>query len=321
MQWNLSVQRALTTDLVAEVAYVASHGSNLSFATDLNTVPQSLLSSNDSANRPYPNFQGISGSTNNAISNYHSLQASITKRMTRGLSLSFNYVWSHMLDDWDSSGFGSHSGPQDFQIASTYNPRANYSNSNFDVRHAFKGYAVYQLPFGKGKQFLNGNRLLDEAVGGWQISGTVVLQTGNPFTVYGNQNTYALAGTSFANRNPGVPLYAPNRGILNWFNPGAFTEPANGTFGNVRRNSLYGPGINTFNFSAAKAFTIPWKEGISIQFRADAQNVFNHPSFGTPNNTTLGGAAGVGQPYTGTSPITSLTIGGRNLQLGLRVSF
>jgi Carboxypeptidase regulatory-like domain/TonB dependent receptor len=321
LQWNVSVQRALSTDLVAEVAYVASHGSNLSFSTDLNQVPQNLLSSNDSGNRPYVNYQGIPGSTNNAISNYNSLQTSITKRMTNGLSLSFNYVWSHMLDDWDSSGFGSHSGPQDFQIASTYNPRANYSNSNFDVRHAFKGYAVYQLPFGRGKPFLNSSRLLDEAVGGWQISGTVVLQTGNPFTVYGNQNTYAQAGTSYPNRNPGVPLYPSNRGILNWFNPAAFTEPANGTFGNVRRNSLYGPGINTFNMSAAKAFTIPWREGISIQFRADAQNVFNHPSFGTPNNTGLGGAAGVGQPYTGTSPITSLTVYGRNLQLGLRVSF
>jgi hypothetical protein len=322
MQWNASVQRALTTDIVAEVAYVASHGSNLSFATDLNQVPQSLLSSNDTpGGRPYPNFQSISANTNNAISNYHSLQASVTKRMTSGLSLSFNYVWSHMLDDWDSSGWGSHSGQQDYQISSVYNPRANYSNSNFDVRNAFKGYAVYQLPFGRGKQFLNGSKVLDEAVGGWQISGTVVLQTGSPFSVYGNQNTFAQAGTQFPNRNPGVPLYPSNRSILNWFNPAAFTEPANGTFGDVRRNSLYGPGINTFNFSAAKEFAIPWREGMGIQFRADAQNVFNHPSFGQPSNTNLSGAADVGQPYSGTGPIRALTVQGRNLQLGLRVSF
>jgi hypothetical protein len=321
LQWNVSVQRALTTDVVAEVAYVGSHGSNLSFATDLNQVPVNLLSASDSGSRPYPNFQNIPGSTNNAISNYHSLQTSVTKRMTNGLSLSFNYVWSHMLDDWDSSGWGNRSGPQDYQIASIYNPRANYSNSNFDVRHAFKGYAVYQLPFGRGKQFLNGSRVLDEAVGGWQIAGTVILQTGNPFSVYGNQNTYAQAGSQFPNRNPGVPLYPSNRSIDNWFNPGAFLEPANGTFGNVRRNSLYAPGINTFNFSALKGFTIPWREGIRIDFRADAQNVFNHPAFGVPSNLNLSGAAGVGQPYSGTAPIRSLTIQGRNLQLGLRVSF
>jgi hypothetical protein len=305
---------------VADLSYVASHGSGLSFPTDLNQVPRSLWSTNDSANRPYPIFQGISGSTNNAISNYNSLQASITKRMKNGLSLSFNYVWAHMLDDQDSGGWGSHFGPQDFQNASS--PAANYSNSNFDVRHAFKGYAVYQLPFGKGKQFLNNSTLLDEAVGGWQLATTVVLQTGNPFTVYGNQANYSLAGTQFPNWNPGVSWRAPHQSILDWFNPGAFLQPADGTWGNVRRNSLYGPGINTFNLSAAKGFSIPWREGIKFEFRADAQNVFNHPAFGTPNNVNLGSSVGgAGTPYTGTSPITSLTVGGRNLQLALRVSF
>ena len=320
MQWNVSVQRALATDFVTEIAYVASHGSGLNFPTDLNQVPQQYWSTNDTANRPYPIFQSIQGSTNNAKSNYDSLQASITKRMTHGLSLSFNYVWAHMLDDQDSSGWGSRAGPQDFQNA--FNPAANYSNSNFDVRHAFKGYAVYQLPFGKGKQFLNGSRLLDEAVGGWQIAGTVILQTGNPFTVYGNQANYSQAGTQYPNWNPGVSWRAPHQSILNWFNPGAFLQPADGTWGNVRRNSLYGPGINTFNLSAAKGFSIPWREETKIEFRADAQNVFNHPSFGTPNNVYLGSSVGgPGTPYTGTSPITSLTIYGRNLQLALRVSF
>ena len=321
MEWNLSFQRALATDFVAELSYVASHGSDLSFPTDINQVPQSKWSPNDSAERPYPNFQSIGGnpssSTNNAISNYNSLQASITKRMKNGVSLSFNYVWAHMMDDQDSAGWGSHFGPQDFQNA--YSPASNYSNSNFDVRHAFKGYAVYQLPFGRGKQFLSHNRLLDEAVGGWQVSGTVILQTGQPFTVYGNQANYSLAGTQFPNWNPGVSWKPAHQSILNWFNSAAFIQPAPGTWGNVRRNSLYGPGINTFNFSAAKSFAVT--EGVGIEFRADAQNVFNHPSFGTPNNTQLGGSPGVGQPYSGTGPINSLTIQGRNLQLALKVSF
>ncbi len=323
MQWNLSVQRALTTDTVVELAYVASHGSNLNFPTDLNQVPQSKWSSNDSALRPYPIFQGISGSTNNAISNYNSLQVSITKRMTHGVSLNFNYVWSHMLDDQDSSGWGSRAGAQDYQNA--FNPAANYSNSNFDVRHAFKGYAVYELPFGRGKQFLNGNRYLDEAVGGWQLAGTVILQTGNPFTVYGNQANYSLAGTTFPNWNPGVnwrPSGGSNRN--EWFNPAAFLQPAPGTWGNVRRNSLWGPGINVFNLEAAKSFLIPWKEGISVQFRADAQNVFNHPSFGPPSGANLGNTSspgGVGLPYDNATPLSSTTVSGRNLQLALRVSF
>ena len=318
-QWNFGVERSLGTNMVAQLAYVGSHGFNLAFPVDINQVPQSDWAPVDS--RPNTAYQSISTSgsgTMNAISNYHSLQASITRRMGHGVSMSFNYVWSHFLDDMDSSGWGSRMGPQDYQNA--YDPSANYSNSNFDVRHAFKGYAVYQLPFGTGKPFLNNSKALDEIVGGWQVSGTVVLQTGNPFTVYGDQANYSQAGTQFPNRNPGVSLYASNKGINGWFNPAAFIKPADGTWGNVRRNSLYGPGINVFNMSAAKSFGLPW-ESVRLEFRADAENVFNHKSLGTPGGLNLGSSAGVGQAYTSANTISSVTTGGRNLQLMLRVSF
>ncbi len=321
LQWNVSVQRAFATNYVVEVAYVASHGSNLNFPTDLNQIPQEHLSPNDTPQfRPYPNFQGISGSTNNAVSNYNSLQASVTKRMTSGLSLSFNYVWSHMLDDMDSSGWGSRAGPQDFQIANS--PAANYSNSNFDVRHAFKGYAVYELPFGRGKKLLNSNALLDTLVGGWQISGTLVLSTGNPFTVINSQNnTYAQAGASYPNRVPGVSTTPANHSIQNWFNPAAFSQPDNGAFGDVPRNSLYGPGLNVVNLSGSKTFSLPW-EGVKIQIRADAQNAFNHASYGVPSDISLGGSAGPGTPYTtANTALNTVTVNGRNVQLGARLTF
>jgi hypothetical protein len=321
MQWNVSGQRSLNTNVVVELAYVASHGSGLNFATDLNQVPQALLSPNDvPTGRPYPNFQSLSGSTNNAISNYNSLQASITKRMTNGVSFSFNYVWSHMLDDMDSSGWGSRAGPQDFQIAN--DPAANYSNSNFDVRHAFKGYAVYVLPIGRGQKFLNSSKALDAVIGGWQISGTMVISTGNPFSVTnGQNNTYAQAGTSFPNWVPGAGYKPVDRSISNWFLPEAFSQPANGTFGDVRRNSLYGPGLNVFNLSGSKTFSLPW-ERVKIQFRCDAQNAFNHPSFGVPSDASLGGSNGPGTPYTtGNTVINSTTVSGRNVQLGLRLTF
>ena len=320
LQWNFSAQRSLNTNVVVEVAYVASHGSSLNFPTDLNQVPQALLSPNDSpTGRPYPNFQSLPGSTNNAISNYNSLQTSITKRMTNGVSLSFNYVWSHMLDDQDSSGWGSRGGPQDYQIAN--NPAANYSNSNFDVRHAFKGYAVYVLPVGRGQKFLNSSRAADAVIGGWQISGTMVLSTGNPFSIDGTQNTYAQAGSSFPNWVPGAGYKPIDRRISNWFLPTAFSQPENGTFGDVRRNSLYGPGLNVFNLSGSKTFSLPW-EGVNIQFRCDAQNAFNHASYGVPGDASLGGSNGPGTPYTtGTVAITTTTVSGRNVQLGLRLTF
>ncbi len=329
LQWNFAMQDAFSNDFMFELSYVASHGSGLNFPTDLNAVPESALSANDSTNcgtgstvgcsRPYPIYQGISGSTNNSVSNYNSLQASITKRMKNGFSLSFNYVWSHMLDDLDSSGWGSRGGPQSFQDA--YHPAANYSNSNFDVRNAFKGYAVYELPIGRNKMFLNNNALVDAVVGGWQVAGTVVLSTGNPFSVDATQNTYQQAGSAFPNWNPGSSVVPTNRSINNWFNPSGFLQPANGTFGNVRRNSLYGPGLDVVNLSGSKSFTLA-REGMSLQVRADAQNAFNHPSFGLPGDASLGGASGTGTPYTsGTTAIRTTTEGGRNVQLGLRLTF
>jgi hypothetical protein len=336
-QWNVSVQQELTPNFMMQLAYVGSHGSNLIFSTDLNVVPEQYLSSNDSTYRPYPWYQNISGSTNNGVSNYNSLQVSLTKRMTHGFSFSMNYVWSHMLDDMDSSGWGSREGPQTWQNT---NPAINYSNSNFDVRDAFKGYAVYTLPFGKGQQFLNHSSLLDEVIGGWQISGTVQEMTGQPFTLTTSQNTYQLDGSSFPNRNPGVswkPAHQSARceqsnsgGCVNeWYNPSAFTEPANGTFGNVRRNSLYGPGINEVNLSGGKTFSI--YENMKFQFRVDATNAFNHASFGSPNGG-LSGAEGVGLAYpfgenaagTGsntTQQITGLTVGGRSVQFGGKLTF
>ena len=319
-QWNFGAQRSLTTDIVAELAYVGSHGFNLAFPVDINQVPQSGWAPSDQQNRPYPQYQTLqtASSRTNAISNYNALQASITKRMTRGLSLSFNYTWAHFLDDMDSSGWGSRAGQQDYQNA--YDPGANYSNSNFDVRHAFKGYAVYELPFGKGRQFLNNSTPLDLIVGGWQLSGTVVLQTGQPFSVYGDQANYSLAGTQFPNRIPGVPLYVSNKGIDGWFNPAAFSKPADGTWGDVRRNFLYGPGMNVFNMSMAKSFALPW-EGVRIEFRADAANVFNHKSLGIPGGRNLGSAAGVGEAYTSANSISTVTTGARNMQLMFRVSF
>jgi hypothetical protein len=323
-QWNLATQRMLSQNLMAEVAYVGSHGFNLSYGTDLNQVPAGHLSPSDSQYLPYPNYQNVSGSTNNGWSNYNSLQASITKRMNNGLSFSANYVWSHFLDTQDSGGIPRKTGARTFQIAN--DPAADYSNSNFDVRNAVKGYALYQLPFGKDKMFLNKNTVLDEVIGGWQITGTVVLSSGNPFSVYGDQNTYAQAGTSYPNWS-GTSWKVHNPGIHQWFNPQAFTKPANGTFGNVRRNSLYGPGFSQVNLSGGKTFSLPW-EGIKLQFRCDATNALNHPSWGVPAqwlSFTPGSAnQSAGDPYTYVpSPyqITWATISGRYLQLGAHLTF
>jgi Carboxypeptidase regulatory-like domain len=332
-QWNIRAQRQLSTNIVVSLGYVATHGHNLPFQVDINQVPQNLLSANDQGSRPYPQFGSLNTSgtpaNENAVSNYNSLQASIDKRMSQGLNISFSYVWSHFLSDNDSAGWGSHGGAT--QIQNSFVPSANYGNSNFDIRNAFKGYAVYELPFGRNKQFLNNNFLLDEVVGGWQLASTIIVQSGQPFTAVmaSGTNSYSLAGNNFS-WFPNVigNTKLSNRGPNQWFNEAAFAAPAPGTFGDERRNQLTGPAFERANLSLGKTFA--FTEGIHLEVRADANNAFNHPGFGLPNsNLTVcpssgllpSGCSGYGAIATGTSTITALSDNGRTLQLSAHVTF
>jgi TonB dependent receptor len=334
-QWNFGMEWQLSTNTVATMSYVGSHGFNLTFPTNINAVPLNQLSSSDvsgcGTGSPvncavaYPIYQQINGNLYQAISNYNSLQTTITKRLQHGFSYSANYTWSHFLDDQDSSGWGTHAGPTPYQYASTLtvnNASKNYGNSNFDTRNSFKGFVIYQLPFGKGRAYLNKNWFEDVTVGGWQISGILIVASGNPFQVYATDNTYQNAGSQYPNWS-GVSPRPAHRGIAEWYNPAAFTNPGNGNFGNSGRNQLTGPGFNTENMSALKEFHLPW-ERMAFSIRCDATNVFNHPTFSPPQGQ-LAGDSGPGTEYTTTSnggnQITGVQIGGRQLQLGARLSF
>ncbi|MBV9499699.1 MAG: TonB-dependent receptor, partial [Acidobacteriaceae bacterium] len=181
-QWSLSVQREFGVGMMVQAAYVGNHGANLPFPADTNQVPANLLlqsvanPSNAQNLRPYPQFSSFGGFTYNAISNYNALQLTFTKRLSHGLQFSVNYTFSKMLDEQDSSGWGSRAGNQFYQDA--YNPRLNYALSNFDLPNMFKGDLVYDLPFGKGRAFMNSNALLDAVFGGWQIGTTFVFESG-----------------------------------------------------------------------------------------------------------------------------------------------
>lgn len=310
-QWNLSLQHAITSNLMVELAYVASHGANQGFATDLNQVPVGSLGPNDASGatnaRPYPWYQGIGGYKAIGISNYNSLQATIEKRMSGGLDFNFNYTWSKFLDEQDTSGQGGFYGTQVYQNA--YVPGANYGPSNFDKRDMFKGRVVYQLPFGHERRFFNNSRILDETIGGWLATATIVAQSGSPFTlVMANNTSYSQAGSQYPNLvgNPQLT----NRSVSAWFNAAAFAAPAPGTFGDFGRNTLYGPGLSNVDFALGKQFDIT--SGVNLEFSADATNVLNHPSFAQPDAT-------IGPGHQG--QITGVTVGGRAMQLVGRLRF
>ncbi|MBV9082628.1 MAG: TonB-dependent receptor [Acidobacteriaceae bacterium] len=307
--WNLTVQRSITGNLIADAGYVGSHGSHLPWLTDLNQVPESQLGPNDAAFRPYPVFQSITGVTTSSLSNYHALQAGITRRMSNGLMFNFNYTWSHMLSTQDSSGWGTKQGNQPYQRA--YDPAANYGASNFDVRHLFKGQVVYNLPFGLGRTFLNKSAALDHVIGGWTLSGTIIAQTGNPFTPYMlTNNSYSLSSNAVQYPNVvGNPNLA-NPTINSWFNVNALAAPTPGTFGNMGRNILYGPGLSQLNLSLQKTFSIT--ERIKLDFFANSTNALNHPSFALPD--LLIGPGHIGR-------ITGVTVGGRQMELVGKIRF
>ena len=167
--------------------------------------------------------------------------------------------------------------------------------------------------------FLNHNRLLDTAVGGWQVAGTLVVQSGFPFTptINGSNNSFSQAGDWYPNQI-GSPRPA-HRSINEWYDPSAFTVPAPATFGNLRRNNIYGPGLQVVNLSAGKTFSI--RDRVDLQIRADTTNAFNHSNFGLPN-IGLSPNGLPSNPFEGSNTsITSLAGGGRTMQLTGRISF
>jgi hypothetical protein len=327
-QWDLTVEREFLKDWSASVGYVGNHGNHQNFPVDINQVPESELGPNDNQYEPYPLFQGIGGSTNNGISNYDALQAILTKRMSYGLSFSVNYGWSHFLDDGDSSGWANRGGWQNYQNA--YVPSQDYSNSNFDIRHAIRGYVVYQLPFGKGKQFMNNNLIADEVLGGWELASTFIGETGNPVSLttacYNSSNNQSGCYTQYANlvgnykTTDTGPDAAPGNhyhSLAEWYNLDAFALPPTYTYGDFVRNTLRGPDLTNINFAIGKGFDLWPDRNVQLQIRGSANNILNHPSFGQPG-TTLGGPP---SGEIGGAQINTVTIGGRTWEMYGRLSF
>ncbi len=307
LEYNFGIERQLGNDFAFQMSYVGSHGYNLVFPSDINALTVANLGKGQSA-RPYPQFGSIGGQQIGAISNYNSLQVSARKRFAHGFSFDTNYVWSKFLNEADSSGWGGRGGTQTYQNA--YDFHANYGPSNFDVRNAWKGNVVYNLPFGKGAQFLNNNFLLDELIGGWRASATFIVQGGNPFTPTVNtSSSFAQAGNGFRLYPNLVGNPNGNKTLQQYFNTAAFQVPAANTFGNAHRNSVYGPGYESFNASLGKTFH--YSEAIGLSIRADVNNILNHPTFGLPN-TDINAGGGV---------ISGTTNQSRNMQLSARLAF
>jgi hypothetical protein len=314
-QWHLSLQKQISAFTLVEASYVGSKGTHLLFPRDLNQVPQTSLGpGNLQLLRPYPQYQSITTVFGDSNSNYNALQVQINQRFSHGLTFLASYTYSKSLDTC-SLDFTT-SGGCEYQIATK--PAATYAASQFDQTHRVTIAGAYEVPFGAGRTYMNHGGIANAVIGGWRLSESFTANTGFPFTVFASTSNPALSGSLFANVIGTPTVSTP--GLSQWFNPGAFSNPALYTFGNSSRNLLRGPGFWDFDLSVNKKFVIPiGSEGrYHVDFRADFYNTFNHTNFAQPN-ATLGSAA------TGTITATAYSNPNNNpsrqIQLGLVLNF
>ncbi len=312
--WNLNVQRELGSKSVLEVAYVGSKGTKLLTARDINQPQPSVLPPGlPFVPRPDPRFDDINLLESRANSNYHSLQARLQQRFSRGLAALVSYTFAKSIDD--ASNFFSSAGDPNFP-QNSYDVRAERGRSNFDVRHRLSISYSYDLPFGNSNSYFADKGWVSKLLSGWQTFGVITLQSGRPFTVallseIDNSGTGRSILGFGANDRPNLvgdpQLSSPATG--QWFNTAAFAFPAPGTFGNAGRNIIDGPGYQSVNASLVKNTNLT--ETVNLQFRVEAFNLFNRPNFNLPDNFL--GSPTFGQITSARDP--------RHLQFGLKLLF
>jgi hypothetical protein len=310
-QWSLGLQRQLSANISTEVAYVGSKGTSLDAVRRLN---QGALpgTANAAYYRPYPRFGTFTVADSTGDSNYHSLQTRLTRRFASGASFIAAYTYSHGIDNANGEGGGS--GSSLFASDNT-NLRKERGNSDFDVRHRFTLSAVYELPFGPGRRFLNSAtgiaaRLLE----GWQAAVIYQAQTGFPFTVTqsGDRSLTSSPGER-ADRLCDGALSGSESRRERWFDTSCFAVSPLGRFGNGGRNTLRFPGQNNFDFSLIKQ--TPIADKARLEFRSEFFNLPNHTQF------SLTGGMGSSVSSPATFGAISAAMDPRILQFSLRLLF
>ena len=309
-QYLFNVQRQLGQDYVVELGYLGSESHHLYGFQNLNQAYPGTTGS-IASRTAYKNYGVIQYVSDGLNAVYNSGSVKLTRRFSRGLSGTGSYTYSKSIDN--SSGIR----PQGFDTLFPQDNRClscERALSAFDTRNRFILAGSYELPVGRGKALDIKNGFLNTLIGGWQTSGQYTLQSGVPQTL----NIGGVDNASTGNQGTDRPNYtgigdgyAADQTPSRWLDPASFSKPAPGTFGNVGRNTILTPHFRALDFALHKNFRLPL-EGHSLQFRAEAFNVLNHPSWGAPNGNITASGFGV---------ISSTAIPMRQLQLGLKYSF
>ncbi len=334
--WSLRLEQQVAPQTSFTLGYVGWHAYHQIQSEDMNEpVPsytpsgQAYYSSTLLANPALANTTSwVSGGTGL----YNALEIDVRRSYAKGFQLRGNYTWAKNLDDgsaWNTSVSGNTPAFVEFPL----NPKLDWGPAATDVRQAAALNGSYDLPFGRKRRLLSHAPLPVEAIaGGWTASAIVTLQTGFPFSPQLGYNPTGNGDT----RNPVRPSWNPNfsgslypRTVGEWFNPNAFIPPAvvvfnasggsaiYGSYGNVRRDSLVGPGLSELDFSAAR--TAHPTERLGVEFRAEFFNILNHANFLTPNEVVYASATSGISPTAGVITATSTT--SRQVQFAAKLQF
>ncbi len=301
-QWFLDVQRELPYDLLMTLGYTGIGARKLIVALDYD-LPYGPAASTVASRRIFPYYTNVTRQMPMGSSSYNALLWKVEKRFSKGLSFLSAFTWSHNIDDVVEAGNGTGgNGP-----VNPWNVVLNRGNSFSDVRRQWAFSAAYELPFGRGKAFLNHGGLVDAVFGGWQVASLLSMRSGIPFTVVTSGGITNAGGADRPNRLGDGNLSSSQQSIYHWFDTSAFTVQQQYTYGNAGRNILVGPNARNLDLSLSKSFAIT--ERVRLQFRAESFNLTNTPAFGQPGATLNG--LGVGQITSADDP--------RRIQFGLKL--
>ncbi|HEY4051232.1 MAG TPA: carboxypeptidase regulatory-like domain-containing protein [Acidobacteriaceae bacterium] len=334
--YNIGVQRELPYQMALDISYIGNGSRHLMYNQQLEQLPLGLTTNTPilstvnnvvQAILPYKGYSTIQYNRFGASSNYNALQVKLSRRFSNTFTMNADYTFAKVidLDDVDSD---QNAIPDYTQLHAFYAP------AGFDRRNAFNFQYVYNFPNFKGQ-----NRFVQLAAGGWEFSGITQFWSGSPCLGSANptndscdlRSSGNLGNGGFGHIRPdyiggGPTLTSHSHNVPagqnpTWFNPGVFAQPANGSFGNYHRNTMYGPGIDNWNMSLLKNFN--FSENMRVQLRFEFFNIFNHTQWGTINNSLSAPSAGT--PFSGANAGNSGQIVSardpRQMQLGGKFYF
>ncbi|MFB3825459.1 MAG: carboxypeptidase regulatory-like domain-containing protein [Bryobacteraceae bacterium] len=300
-QWSLGVEHELFRTIV-KVSYVGSHSTHLQRPVAINGAPPGMaaaLKVHYNAVRPFLGYGNITERQTSGSASYNSLQVSVNRRALKRFTFGLAYTFGKTIDTASSERDGDTPPPDRTQ--------AQRGLADYHRAHILTTNFIWNLPkFGP-----------TQALRGWQLSGITRMWSGRPFDV-GVSTDVAGIGSTQAQRPDIIADTRGPRTPEQWFNRDAFARPVTGAYGNMGRNTLIGPGVNKWDLAVYKTFVVT--EKLRLQFRGEAFNAFNHPSFTTVGSTLYTTATGI-DPTRNNFAVVTATRDARVLQFALKLTF